>query len=279
MNTIQERLDSHYLNYVLNTELAKKYSLKILSIAVGQANINGQKLKTYPIPLPTLSEQRAIAAALSDMDALLDGLERLIAKKRDIKQATMQQLLTGKTRLPGFSGAWEVKRLGDAAKVEKGQLMTSSMLVHGEIPVIAGGKKPAYFHSRANRSEKTISISASGASAGYVAFHEYPIFASDCSTISESDAHAIEFIYYTLLLRQEEIYAAQTGGAQPHIHPKDINPICIALPPTVEEQTAIANILSDMDAELAALEARRDKTRDIKQAMMQELLTGKTRLV
>ena len=234
--------------------------------------------KEYAVPLPALAEQRAIAAALSDVDALLGGLDRLIAKKRDLKQAAMQQLLTGQTRLPGFSGAWEVKRLGEVVQIQKGQLITSSTLLPGDIPVIAGGKQPAYFHATANRYGRTITISASGASAGYVALYDEPIFASDCSTISESEAYCLDFVFYQLLCEQQTIYKAQTGGAQPHIHAKDLNPILFSFP-TVPEQTAIAAVLSDMDAELAALEARRDKTRDLKQAMMQELLTGKTRLV
>ncbi len=238
---------------------------------------NGIILKTkIPLP-PTATEQRAIAQALSDMDALLGALDQIIAKKRDIKQATMQQLLTGKTRLPGFSGAWEEKRLGDVVQIIKGQLITENQAISGLIPVIAGGKKPAYFHNKSNREGKTITISASGASAGYVAFFSEPIFASDCSTISESENYSIEFIYFLLQLKQEEIYKAQTGGAQPHIHAADINPMEVSLPNN-EEQTAIAAVLSDMDAELSALETRREKTRQLKQAMMQELLTGKTRL-
>lgn len=121
-------------------------------------------------------------------------------------------------------------------------------------------------------------ISASGASAGYVAIHSGPLFASDCSTISEADSYCLEFVYYQLLVKQEVIYSAQTGGAQPHIHAKDLNPIPFCVPPVAEQET-IATILTDMDAELAALEARRDKTRALKQGMMQELLTGRTRLV
>ena len=235
------------------------------------------RTKIY-VPVPPLPEQRAIAAALSDVDALLGGLDRLIAKKRDLKQAAMQQLLTGQTRLPGFSAAWEVKRLGEVVQIQKGQLITSSTLKPGDIPVIAGGKHPAYFHATANRSGRTITISASGASAGYVALYDEPIFASDCSTISESQTYCLDFVFYQLLCKQQTIYKAQTGGAQPHIHAKDLNPILFSFS-TIPEQTAIAAVLSDMDAELAVLEARRDKTRDLKQAMMQELLTGKTRLL
>ena len=240
--------------------------------------LNAGVLRPFRISLPPLPEQRAIATALSDVDGLLGGLDRLIAKKRDLKQAAMQQLLTCQTRLPGFHGEWEVKRLGDVVRITKGQLITEGTAIPGAIPVIAGGKKPAYFHNKPNRAGKTVTISASGASAGYVAFFDEPIFASDCSTICESGDYSIEFVYFQLQLKQATIYKAQTGGAQPHIHAAEINPIEFFWP-TVPEQTAIAEVLTDMDAELAALEQRREKTRALKQAMMQELLTGRTRLV
>ena len=230
------------------------------------------------LPIPPLPEQRAIATALSDVRALLGGLDRLLAKKRDLKQAAMQQLMTGQTRLPGFHGEWEWKRLGDVVDVRKGQLITGNTKGVGEIPVVAGGKQPAYYHNVANRQGRTVTISASGASAGYVAKYSTPIFASDCSTIGESEHYCLGFVFYQLVLKQQLIYKAQTGGAQPHIHPVDVMPIEVAVPP-LAEQNAIAAVLTDMDAELAALEGRRDKTRDLKQAMMQELLTGKTRLV
>jgi type I restriction enzyme S subunit len=156
--------------------------------------------------------------------------------------------------------------------------MTSSALLPGDVPVIAGGKQPAYFQATANRFGRTITISASGASAGYVALHDKPIFASDCSTISESRNYCLDFVFYQLCSKQQMIYKAQSGGAQPHIHAKDLNPILFTFP-ALPEQAAIAAVLSDMDAELALLQARRDKTRALKQAMMQKLLTGRTRLV
>ena len=241
--------------------------------------INSRDVKLIEIPCPPqVSEQRAIAEALSDVDGLLNALEALIAKKRAIKQATMQQLLTGKTRLPGFSGKWETKRLGGIAKIQKGSPITGKDVVSGTIPVIAGGQQPPYFHNTANRTGKTITVSGSGAYAGFVAFHNQPIFASDCSTISESSNFSIDFIYFYLVFNQDVIYKAQTGGAQPHIHPVDLMPLEVNLP-EFSEQKAIASVLSDMDAEIAALEQRRDKTRAIKQGMMQQLLTGKVRLL
>ena len=274
-----ERISRDYLFNVLRQEKLFQLIDSLSRRSSGQTGVEMPALKAYGLPLPPLEEQRNISSVLSDVDALLATLDQVIDKKRDLKQAVMQQLLTGETRIFGFAGVWSEKSLGEIAKPQKGQLITTKTLTPGDIPVIAGGKQPAYFHASANRYGKTITVSASGASAGYVAFHEAPIFASDCSTISESDKYSIEFIYYALQLRQEEIYAAQTGGAQPHIQPKDLAPILIKIPEDVTEQAAIASVLSDMDTEIAELEARRNKTSDIKQAMMQELLTGKTRLV
>ena len=111
-----------------------------------------------------------------------------------------------------------------------------------------------------------------------MSFHNYPIFASDCSTINESKYFVIEYIYYTLKLNQNNIYKRQTGGAQPHIHPVDLFPLNIYFP-QVEEQNRIATILSDMDKELKKLEDKLDKYKDVKQGLMQQLLTGKIRLV
>ncbi|MBE0671069.1 MAG: restriction endonuclease subunit S [Anaerolineales bacterium] len=229
-----------------------------------------------PIP-PTLPEQEAIAEALSDADAFIESLETLLAKKRQVKQGAMSDLLTGKRRVVE-SGEWEEKRLGDFVKITKGQLITEKNVNPGVIPVIAGGKEPAYYHNKPNRLGKTITISASGANAGYVAFHEKPIFASDCSTIEESASYSIQFIYQLLLSNQQKIYKTQTGGAQPHVHAKDLNPLIFKFPP-LAEQTAIAEILSDMDAEIRAVEEKLSKARGVKAGMMSELLTGRTRLV
>lgn len=275
---VDEQVSSEYLAHYINTKTT--YLREVVATGNGQPNLNTGLIGSFSLPLPpTRAEQEAISQALSDVDELLVALDQMIAKKCDLKQAAMQQLLAGAIQLEGFNKKWLEVPLGEIVKPQKGQLITTKTIVPGDIPVIAGGKKPAYFHASANRYGKTITVSASGASAGYVAFHATPIFASDCSTISESDKYSIEFIYYALQLRQEEIYAAQTGGAQPHIQPKELAPILIKIPEDVTEQAAIASVLSDMDAEIAELEARRNKTSDIKQAMLQELLTGKTRLV
>ena len=244
----------------------------------GRYKLNKRTLETLKMTIPSLPEQKAISETLMDSDKLILSFEKLIDKKKKIKLGAMQQLLTGKKRLPGFSEQWEIKKLGDIVSINKGQLITEKDAQDGTIPVIAGGKKPAYYHSFPNRQGKTITISASGANAGYVGFYTEPIFASDCSTIGENNGYSIEFIYYQLSMLQENIYYAQTGGAQPHIHPKDLKPLLINYT-NLKEQKAIAQVLSDMDTEIEALEEKLEKYKTIKQGMMQELLTGRIRLI
>jgi type I restriction enzyme S subunit len=168
--------------------------------------------------------------------------------------------------------------LGDVSDIQKGDLITGSIAVNGNIPVIGGGTSVSYYHNVPNRPPNTVTISASGANAGYVSFHEYPIFASDCSTIIPSKYYDVKFIYYLLKNNQTLITSLQTGGAQPHVYPEQLKPLEFAFP-SIDEQRAIAAVLADMDAEIAALEARREKVRQVKQGMMQVLLTGKVRLV
>lgn len=281
IHNYRDDIDGKYLFFQFSTNFYDRVMSMTAKSSVD--SVRREMIAEMFIPLPpTLEEQKAIATALSDVDDLISNLDKLIAKKKDIKKGAMQQLLTpphkGGKRLPGFSGNWEEMKLGELCEIAKGQLITSSTLVPGDIPVIAGGKKPAYYHNEPNRTGKTITISASGASAGYVSFHDYPIFASDCSTIVENQDYSIEFIYSLLVELQSLIYFKQTGGAQPHIHPSDLNPIEVNIPQK-DEQMAIASVLHDMQREIDSLDTKRQKLIEVKKGMMQELLTGKTRLV
>ena len=226
-----------------------------------------------PVPLP--DEQRAIAAALSDVDALLAKLDQLIAKKRDLKQAAMQQLLTGSPRLPGFSGEWEVKRLGDVLHVRHGKSQHHIAVSNGQYPILATGgeigrtntclyDKPSVLIGRKGTIDKP-------------QYQDEPFWTVDTLFYTElsNTAHP-KFIYFKFLMIDWRSYNEASGV--PSLNASTIESIEIAIP-KYEEQTAIAAVLSDMDTEIAALEARRDKTRDLKQGMMQELLTGRIRLV
>lgn len=269
--------------FFLSSVLVQSYIRKqVDECVVGGAvpTMSQKKIESFLFFLPKdKQEQSRIAEALSNIDQLIFSLSKIIEKKRLIKQGAMQQLLTGKKRLPGFDGEWVESELGTIVNIQRGSMLKSSEYQFGSIPVIAGGITPAGFHNVANRNGRTITISASGANAGYISYYKEPIFATDCSTISESNDYFIDFIYYVLLLKQNDIFRLQTGGAQPHIHPKDVAPLKINIPCLYDEQVAIANILSTMDNEIESLEEEQDKYIRLKEGMMQQLLTGQIRLV
>lgn len=272
------RIEQNFLNYCWNSAFIKQQISDNLGATINQ--ITNADIDKFYITVPSSKvEQSRIASALSSIDNLLPSLDKLIVKKQAVKQGAMQQLLTGKTRLEGFKETWVEKKLGDI-NIKNGSMLNSSDYQQGTIPVIAGGQKPAGYHSESNRQGNTITISGSGANAGYVAFYDEPIFASDCSTINEQDNNIdIKFLYFLLLLKQSEIYKCQAGGAQPHIHAKDIKDISLNIPQEIPEQRAITRVLTSMDNELAALTAKKQKYEQIKQGMMQQLLTGKIRLI
>jgi type I restriction enzyme, S subunit len=253
--------------------------------------------KDLKIPHPLLPEQRAIATALSDVDALLGGLDRLIAKKCDLKQAAMQQLLTGQTRLPGFHDGWEVNRLGDVAKIQRGASPRpiDSPVWFDENSSIGWVRISDVTSSGMFLCETTQRLSPLGVKNSRPVPTDSLIM-SICATVGRPIITKIDvcihdgfvvldnleanqlFLYYVLKWIEPDWSKHGQTGSQMNLNTGLINGTPIELPP-LDEQTAIADVLSDMDTELAALEARRDKTRDIKQAMMQELLTGRTRLV
>ena len=286
----------------------------------GQTGVEMPALKGYRLSLPPFPEQRSIATVLSDMDALLRSLDQLTAKKRDLKQATMQQLLTGKKRLPGFGQGkgyqqteigvipedWNVKLLGDIFSLGNGFSFKSEYFSsNGPIVLTPGNFKlegGLYFN---NRNTKRYSGD----------FPESTVFENgnllvvmtdltpDCKLLGKpafvdseekilhnqrigkirllSDNFDKQFLYFTLLSSPylKKIKDQATGSTVRHTSNKSIYSVSLPIPKQLEEQRAIANVLCDMDTELAALEQRRDKTSALKQGMMQELLTGRTRLL
>lgn len=279
-NRITEiKCDRDYLMYWLMSGYIQD-CIKDSQTLGAQPKLAVYQIRDFLVALPqSVGEQQAIADALTKVDNLIMSLSKVIEKKKLIKKGTMQKLLSGEVRLDGFDGEWEQKTIKDIAVVEKGELLISSQYENGNIEVWAGGKVPAGLHNVANRAKNTITISASGAYAGFVSYHDCPIFATDCSTISESTDFDVKYLYYSLINIQDKIYEMQTGGAQPHVHAKDIYPIELTMPPTKAQQTAIAKVLTTTDNEIEALEKERDKYKCIKQGMMQQLLTGKIRLI
>jgi type I restriction enzyme S subunit len=243
------------------------------ALAMGPgAEVAPQKM---PVPLPKPSEQRAIATALSDVDGLLGGLDKLIAKKRDLKQAAMQQLLIGHTRLPGWDGAWEVKRLGDVLTVRHGKSQHGITAPDGKYPILASGGEIGRTNAHIY-DQPSVLIGRKGTidSPQYV---DSPFWTVDTLFFTEISSEAdAKFVFYKFTMIRWRSYNEASGV--PSLNAKTIENIEVSIPP-LPEQTAIAEVLTEMDGELAMLEQRREKTRALKQAMMHSLLTGSVRLV
>jgi type I restriction enzyme S subunit len=274
-----EALSASYLKHYFLSERFQRI-LDDHSSGSTAKGIKGSVLHQLPVVIPSPTEQRTIAAALSDVDALIAKLDQLIAKKRDLKQATMQQLLTGQTRLPGFSGEWEVRRLGDVAHIKTGSKNNEDKIEDGAYPLFVRSETVERINSYSYDCE-AILVPGEG---GIGSIFHYINGKFDCHQrvykISAFNADTSgKFIFYCM---------KNSFHKQATRHSVKATVDSLRLPtflefefvaPTLEEQTAIATILSDMDAEIAALKARRDKTRALKQGMMQELLTGRIRLL
>lgn len=267
--------------------------------------INSSDVRALQIPFPTYDEQSAIAAALSDVNALLDGLDRLIAKKRHLKQAVMQQLLTGQTRLPGFRGKWQPLNLAQnsllKARIGWQGLTTAEYLATGTYHLVTGTDFTAgkvnwatcpfvaadrYEQDRNIQLRPNDVLVTKDGTIGKVALvDKLPGPATLNSGVfvirPKGNAYEPRFLYQILAsaVFADFLRRLAAGSTISHLYQKDFVSFVFPAPPTVQEQGAIADAIADMDAEIAALEARRNKTRDLKQAMMQELLTGRTRLV
>ena len=266
--------DTKFLAYFLASEPPQR-TFRASADQGAKAGMNLAGVLKIQATFPPLPEQRAIAAALSDVDALLSGLDRLIAKKRDLKQAAMQQFLTGQTRLPGFHGEWEVKRLGEMLTIYHGRNQREVENPSGRYPILATGGQIGTA-SRALYDKPSVLIGRKG-TINQPRYMDTPFWTVDTLFYSamKGDYNA-RFLYYRFCLIDWMQYNEASGV--PSLNARTIESVEVSAP-VPAEQTAIAAVLSDMDAELSTLEARHAKTRDLKQAMMQELLTGRTRLV
>lgn len=273
-------LDSFYLSTHINSDRGIS-EVNRLCAGGGKPNLNSGELKRYRLLTPPLPEQKKIAQILSTWDKAITTTEQLLANSQQQKKALMQQLLTGNKRLLDengvrFSGEWKHGHLSDLGKITKGKALSSKDLIDGDYPVIAGGKSSPYNH-RDFTHENVITVSASGAYAGYVAYHPYKLWASDCSVVMGKSNSNIGFVYQLMSHMQLKIYSLQSGGAQPHVYPKDLEVLGVSIPPH-EEQQKIAAVLSTADQEISALKQKLDALKQEKKALMQQLLTGKRRV-
>jgi type I restriction enzyme S subunit len=288
---------SHLFRYAQQTGVFARVALQTTSIA----HLGGSRFEKLVFGWPDDErEQAAIAEALSDVDGLLAALDALIAKKRAIKQAAMQQLLTGKTRLPGFSGAWQTKCLGELVAFLSGGTPSRGVSAywHGDIPWISASSLRTFYvwRSDTNLSKEGVAAGSRMAPVGSTlllvrgsALHNEilaglvtkPVcFNQDVKALVPSSSLLPEFLTFCLHGRADELLrlVSSAGNTAGVLDTNVLKAFEILLPET-REQKAISAALAEIDAEIAALDMRREKTRAIKQGMMQQLLTGRVRLI
>lgn len=286
------RMEPFFFNSILNTKEAIAELKNITKGTTSVAAIYPQDLMNVKIPIPPISEQRRIAKAITEMDDLIGLLEKQCAKKKSIKQGAMQELLTGKRRLPGFAGEWKICRLDEIADFPTATISTDQFdnrFYVGTDNMIAYKGDVKYnelslIYPKV-RQYQTEDIILSNIRP-YLQKIWYATRNGGCSNdvlvIRKKDGHAVEpkFLYYQLSRDgfYDEIMANAVGTKMPRGDKAIVKSYRINMPSDTAEQKAIASILSDADAEIKAMEEKLEKYRQVKQGMMQQLLTGKIRL-
>lgn len=298
---VNEKAIPGYLVHLSNTNWYRKLANSIM-VGSTQVHITNTAYKKALIPLPPLPEQAAITEALSDADALIEALEQLIAKKRQVKQGAMQELLTGKRRLPGFSREWEWKTFGDViskcfsgatpsrARPEyfQGHIrwITSTELNYNVITDTVEKITPKAVRSANLKMlpKNTFLMAITGLEAegtrGRCGIVGEPSTSNQsCMALFPTHELLVEYLFHYYVYAGDRLALEYCQGTKQQSYTaQTVKLLPIYLPP-VPEQTAIAEILSDMDTEIAVLEGKLAKARQVKQGMMQELLTGRIRLV
>lgn len=281
--------DPYFAAYWLNSQTER---VRAQSAAGNeQPNLNTYRIAGFRVPRPPLHEQEAIAEALSDADGVIEGLERLIAKKRLIKQGAMQDLLTARRRLPGFSGEWEKRPFGRIARIRNQKVSTfgdarAARCIELEQIQSETGRLLSLTSAAERKTTKYLfepGDALFGRLRPYLRKFFQPQAQGVCSTeiwpLMPCEV-ASSFLYATV--QSEGFIAAASESYGTHMPRADwgkLSEFEVAVPKQLEEQKAIGDALNDMDAEIAALEARLEKARMVKEGMMQNLLTGRVRLV
>lgn len=295
-----EELSTRYLGYYFKAEETKE---RVRGVAVGQtmASLNTKLMNAFKVVLPTVEEQKNIAALLSNMDTLISTLEKQISKKKAIKQGAMLELLTGKRRLPGFFGEWVNTKIGSITEVYSGGTPNTSE------PAFWGGKIPWMNSGELNLkivrqvqgritevgvdSSSThfipaecvlIGLAGQGKTRGTAAFNTFPLCTNQSIAAIYPNPNKFDskFLYYKMDTQYDQLRELSSGdGGRGGLNKKLILDYEVVIPQSIDEQAAIATILTEMDYEIENLEMKLTKYRQVKQGMMQQLLTGKIRLV
>jgi len=268
MTVDEEKADRLFLYYYFTSREAVQRIVSYVSSS-GVPHINLTVLRDFEVPRPPLQTQHAIASILSAYDDLIENNRRRIQLLEQAARLLYKEWFVH-LRFPGHEHVkikdglpegWDKKSLGELIEIKRGKNITQVSTQEGTVPVVAGGLEPAYYHNEANVVGPVVTISASGANAGFVRIYHKDIWASDCSYISLDSTKHLYYYYCLLSSRQQEILGLQKGAAQPHVYPKDLMRITAVRPPdkilqyfddAVAPLFALVKILGKQNNSLAA---------------------------
>lgn len=239
----EEKADYRYVYYFLKQQ---SENLNKLANGGAQQNLNSLIIKKYKICLPSLPIQRKIASILSSYDSLIEANTRRIRLLEQMAENLYKEWFV-RFRFPGHEKVkmvdglpegWKYERLGELSEFKRGKNITAEEMEEGEIPVISAGITPSGYHKEANVKGTSITISSSGANAGYVSIHYGDIWAADCSYVSDEHTNNIFYVYELLNNIRTIVSNLQRGAAQPHVYPKDVNRIKVCVPSQVVREEA-----------------------------------------
>ena len=267
-----EIVDSRYLYYVM---LSRDFYMQADSVALGaaQRTISLTSLRNMKVQLPDLDVQRRIVEVLSRYDALIENYQRQIKLLEEAAQRLYKEWFVD-LRFPGHQStpiintppqAWQKKKLGEIAEFKRGKTITKKEIIEGDVPVVAGGLEPAYYCNKSNTDKRVVTVSGSGANAGFTRMYFEKVWASDCSFVDCSSTRYLHFVYCYLIANKTSIDNMQKGAAQPHVYAKDINAMDILVPPCnlldsfEHEASKLFDVIASRNNQIRNLSEARDR--------------------
>jgi len=275
-----KKADARFVKYLFDATIQRR--VQQFTQGAAQDNLSQEKLLSIEFEVPGVADQTRIADVLSAYDDLIENNRRRMVLVEDAARQLYSEWFV-RLRFPGHEHTritdgvpegWGTKSLGELVQVKKGKNITRAAAEEGMVPVVAGGLEPAYFNAAANAKGPVVTISASGANAGYVGIYLEDIWASDCSYISAEWTQHVYYFYCLLKARQRELFGLQKGAAQPHVYPKDLQRLAVTDPPSRLLQH-FAEAVGPLFSLIANLAAQSRQLRAARDLLLPRLMSGK----
>ena len=274
-----EKADARFVKYLFDAALKMRF--QAFTQGAAQDNLSQAKLLSIKFLVPELVVQTEIADIFSAYDDLIENSRRRIALLEEAARLLYREWFVhlrfpGHERgriVDGLPEGWERLSLREIATIRKGKNITKDTVEEGEVPVVAGGLKPAYYHSRANAVGPVVTVSASGANAGHLALYHTDIWASDCSYMSAAENLEMWFLYLSMKSRQAEITGMQQGAAQPHVYRKDLERLSVVFAPANLRELFHERVDASF-GQIAILEKQIEKLAEARDLLLPRLMNG-----